>query len=167
MFAPHPTHQMILLLLLLLFCRYRIFFSLLLLTSKTSNTSEKYTYQEERGGDSLDWFSWVSSFLLRGLWADSFTLIDDVGFFWYFIGSPCGLLEDSEIKAHLACGGKKSTFLLLFVCLFVFVSHLIFLFVCFCKCDTFKSKVRQRCLKSVTSSQIFLRNSPLRFSRSS
>lgn len=107
---------------------------MLLLTSKTSNTSEKYTYQEERGGDSLDWVSWVSSFLLRGLWADSFTLIDDVGFFWYFIGSPCGLLEDSEIKAHLACGGKKINFpfavcLLVcfcfpfdFFCLFVFAS---------------------------------------------
>lgn len=129
MFAPppHPPDDFTVVIIIIL--SVQNFFSLLLLTSKTSNTSEKYTYQEERGGDSLDWVSWVSSFLLRGLWADSFTLIDDVGFFWYFIGSPCGLLEDSEIKAHLACGGKKSTFLLLFVCLFVFVSHLI-CFVC-------------------------------------
>lgn len=125
------------------------FFSLLLLTSKTSNASETYTYQEERGTDSLACLSWVSSFLLRGAFlADYFTLIGNVGSSWHFIVIPCGLLEDSEVKPILPV--KIFPFA---VCLFS---------ICFyCKCDTFKSKARQRCPKPVKSSQIFLPNTPL------
>lgn len=91
------------------------FFSLLLLTSKTSNASETYTYQEERGADSLACLSWVSSFLLRGAffgrlfyfnWQCGFFLALHRHSLWPAWGLRC--------QANLTCKNLS------FCCLFVF-----------------------------------------------
>lgn len=104
------------LLLLLLFCRYRIFFFLAFANKQNfKRLRDTHLSGRKRHGQPRLHFLGLLVSLEGGLSADYFTLIGNVGSFWHFIGVPCGLLEDSEVKPILPV--KSFPFA---VCLFVF-----------------------------------------------